>query len=457
MLDSNSIDLIFEKVWAQVTKKGIIGLDNIYGHYLYPELAREASIRDDRKILKVEDCRPSLEEVLGKDAVRTIELGCEMALPDDLFSLIRTSAGSLRLKSGRYLWREDVYQWKPEEIALFVARAGHFREWCGERWDSYFAKVEEQQRVYKIRSRYRDAKDKILRQYADYLLDEARKKVGLEDPFANLGKYGFKHPEYVPEELEARYREILEVEDEEVGSRDLESLQDRIAQMRAEAEKQAQEDLRREQRSARARKQYAERKEERKKKNEDAIQRLTERLGIAPTITRRYPPYGSHYDDYGFPLSNGQSVSFKDYKKDSERIAVVAEKLLPLFEGLVPFATSKFAVKGSLAEATQRMVEYKRKRLLETLPPDSPLLPVVAGLLDECKTLMFEVKPRVIEVRYYFARGGDYAFLFSIPKAFSAEDAASFGTALSEFIKADKALRRSALEYGFDKPLKPGR
>lgn len=453
MLDSNSVDLIFEKVWAQVTKKGIIGLDNIYGHYLYPELAREASIRDDRKILKVEDCRPFLEEVLGNDAVKTIELGCEMTLPDDSFSLIRTAAGWLRLRSDHYPWKVDVYQWKPEEIALFVARAGHFREWCGEQWDSYFAKVEEQQRVYRIRSRYRDAKNKILRQYADYLMDEARKRVGLEDPYVGL----FKHPEYDPEELEAKYREILEVEDEEVGSRDLESLQDRIAQMRAVAEKQAQDDLRREQRSARARKQYAERKEERKKKNEDAIQRLTERLGIAPTITRRYPPYGSHYDDYGFPLSNGQSVSFKDYKKDSERIAVVAEKLLPLFEGLVPFATSKFAVKGSLAKATQGMVDYKKKRLLEALPSDSPLLPVVTKLLDECKTLMFEVKPRVIKVRYYFVRGGDYAFLFSIPKAFSAEGAASFGTALSEFIKADKALRRSALEYGFDKPLKPGK
>lgn len=453
MLDSNSIDQVFEKVWTQVTKKGIIGLDNIYGHYLYPELAREASIRDDRKILKVEDCRPSLEEVLGKDAVRTIELGCEMALPDDLFSLIRTSAGWLRLKSGRYLWREDVYQWKPEEIALFVARAGHFREWCGGRWDSYFAKMEEQQRVDRIRSKYHDDKKKVLRQYADYLLIEARKKVGLEDPYAGL----FKHQEYNPEELEAKYREILEREDEEVGSRDMESLQDRIAQMKEKAEKQAQEDLRREQRSARARKQYAERKAAQKQKNEDAIQQLTERLGVAPTITRRYPPYGSHYDDYGFPLSNGQTVSFKDFKKDADRIAVVAEKLLPLFEGLVPFATSKFAVKGSLAEATHGMVEYKRKRLLETLPPDSPLLPVVTRLIDECRTLMFEVKPRVIEVQYYFNRGGDQALLFSIPKAFGAEDAVSFEKSLFEFIKADKALRRSFLEYGFDKPLKPGR
>ena len=453
MLDSNSIDLIFEKVWAQVTKKGIIGLDNIYGYCLYPALAREASIRDDRKILTVEDCRPFLEEVLGKDAVRTIELGCEMALPDDLFSLIRTSAGWLRLKSGRYLWREDVYQWKPEEIALFVARAGHFREWCGERWDSYFAKVKEQQRIDRIRSKYRDDKNKVLRQYADYLLIEARKKVGLEDPYAGL----FKHQEYNPEELEAKYREILEREDEEVGSRDMESLQDRIAQMKEKAEKQAQEDLRREQRSARARKQYAERKAAQKQKNEDAIQQLTERLGVAPTITRRYPPYGSHYDDYGFPLSNGQTVSFKDYKKDADRIAVVAEKLLPLFEGLLPFATNKFAVKGNLTSASRGMVEYRKKRILEKLSPDSPLLPVVTRLIDECKTLMFEVKPRVIEVQYYFNRGGDQALLFSIPKAFGAEDAASFGDALSEFVKADKALRRSFLEYGFDKPLKPGR
>ena len=450
MLDSNSIDLIFEKVWAQVTKRGIIGLENIYGYCLYPELANAASVRDDRKILTVEDCRPSLEAVLGKDAVKTTELGCEMTLPDDTFSLIRTSVGWLRLKSGRYPWRQDVYQWKPEEIALFVARAGHFREWCGERWDGYFAKVEEQRRVDRIRSNYRKEKREILDQYADYLLIEARKKVGLEDPYAGL----FKHQEYNPEELEARYRDVLEREDEEVGSRDIESLQERIAQMKVEAEKKAQEDLRREQRSARAKKQYAERKEERQRKNEEAIQRLTERLGVAPTITRRYPPYGSHYDDYGFPLSNGQTVSFKDYKKDPDRIAVVAEKLLPLFEGLVPFATSKFAVKGSLAGATQGMVEYWKKRLLETLPPDSPLLPVITRLLDECKTLMFEVKTRVIEVRYYFKKGGDNAFLFSIPRVFSAEDAASFGAALTEFIKADKALRRSALEYGFDKPLK---
>lgn len=457
MLDSNSIDQVFEKVWARITKERIVGLNNIYGYCLYPALAREASVRDDRKILTVEDCRPSLEEVLGKDAVTTTELGCEMILPDDTFSLIRSSAGWLRLKSGRYLWREDVYQWKPEEIALFVARAGHFREWCGEKWDSYFAKMEERQRVNRIRSKYSNGKNKVLEQYASYLLHEARKKVGLEDPIASLDHFGFKHQEYNPDELESKYREILEREDEEVGSRDEESLQDRIAQMKVEAEKKAQEDLHREQRSARARKQYAERKEERKKKNEDAIHRLTERLGTAPTITRRYPPYGSHYDDYGFPLSNGQSVSFKDYKKDPDRIAAVAERLLPLFEGLLPFATNKFAVKGNLTSASQGMVEYRKKRILEILSPDSPLLPVVTRLIDECRTLMFEVKPRVIEVQYYFNRGGDQALLFSIPKALSAEDAFSFEKSLFEFIKADRALRRSFLEYGFDKPLKTER
>ena len=457
MLDANSIDQVFEKVWARITKERIVGLCNIYGYNLYPALAREASMRDDRKILSVEDCRPSLEEVLGKDAVTTTELGCEMVQPDDTFSLIRSSAGWLRMKSSRYFWREDVYQWKPEEIALFVARAGHFREWCGEKWDSYFAEIEEQQRVDRIRSKYRNEKNKVLEQYASYLLVEARKKVGLEDPFASLEHVVFKHQEYSPDELESKYREILEREDEEVGSREKQSLQDRIVQMKAEAEKKAQEDLRREQRSARAREQYAERKAAQKQKNEDAIRQLTERLGIAPTITRRYPPYGSHYDDYGFPLSNGQTISFKDYKKDADWIAVVAEKMLPLFEGLTPFATSKFAVKGNLTRATQGMVEYRKKRVLEELPSNSPLLLVVTSLLDECKTLMFEVKPRVIEVQYYFNRGGDQAFLFSIPKTFGVKDAMSFGYALSSFIAADKILRRRLLEYGFDKPLKPER
>ena len=448
MLDSNNIDQVFEKVWARIVKERIVGLDNIYGHCLYPALAREASIRDDRKILTVEDCLPSLEEMLGKDAVTTTELGCEMSLPDDTFSLIRSSVGWLRLRSGRYSWREDVSQWRPEEIALFVARAGHFREWCGERWNSYFTEEEEQQRVERIRSKYTAEKDRILDQYADYLLDEARKTVGLESP---------EHQELDPKELETRYREIIEREDEEVGYHDEEFVQDRIARMKSEAEKKARETLRREKRLARARKQSDERMAMQKQKHEEAVRKMTDCLGVAPTFTRRYPPSGPHYDDYGFPLSNGQTISFKDFIKDPERIATVAERLLPLFERLIPFATNRFMVKGCLMSATQELVKYRKRHIQETLPPGSPLLPVVSGLLEECKTLMLEVKQRVISVEYYFERGGNRALLFSIPKDFRAEDAVPFVEALSAFVKADKALRRKPLEYGFDKPLKPER
>ena len=394
--------------------------------WIYDRLFQKVNYTKSRLMPSLDTYTSLFAEYFGESGFSVGEDSATVTTPYDVFVFTDKGKGSVELMSRE---KPGFSRWatcfEPRDLVGFIADTIDATSAIEPVWKEYEPTFLEKERVACIESRYSLAFRQLTNEYASAIF--AGNPVG---------------------DIEDRIRKTEAERQLELGMADGGSMT--VEQIKARAEKQAEEWRKSEERSRRIREAHQKKKEEREARFKRYAKDLEDRLGVRPTITHRVPVSGGkHYDAYEYPLPSGQRVLFKYYTENFDEILKDAEALLPPIRILSEVSSTKLKLSSTGYEAaTMANVQSWNKKALVDLGDRSALKEMVSAVKSE--RVSFHVNQRYVVARIFINPGGHEYLSVSLAKTASEENVTAFAAAVDAFSVADYSLRmRRNISYSF--------
>ena len=394
--------------------------------FVYDILFSKVGYTKSRKIPTLNDFTSLFGEYFDASAVAVDGNTATVTTPYSVFAF-ETGKNDIRLtcSCGTRFTRIATY-FEPGEVLGFIGDSGIAAAAVEPVWKKYEPKLKEMKRVSGIESKYSSEFSDLKDQYSFALYKGA--------PLSDIEKK--------IQEAEARMRSEL---GRGAGNQSM------LETIRRDAERRTEERRKSEERSRHIQEALQRKKEEREARHKDYADEIEALLGIRPEIRHRVPfTGGRHYDAYTYLLPNGQSVTFRYIAEDFKAILKDAEALIPVLRTLSELSATKLKINAcpgwNYSPATPAMLRYWADSAVEHLDGFPAIKEMVERFRGE--KVSFHVKPRNVEMRYYFRKGQSGFFSASLEKKAADESVAAFSEAVAALAVADSSRRKGRnLEY----------